>query len=253
YLEICSSAVVSDEPYAKSALDGIRQVLCSDLDEFTHEYPCHSPEEWRWFLMHVRPIEWSGGRHLTIVHENITGRKLAELAAEQMAMVDALTEIPNRRAFDDFLNNEYMRACRFEQPISLIMLDIDLFKIYNDSNGHLSGDDCLRKIAETLSSVALRPNDFTARYGGEEFAIVLGNTDLAAALQIAERARVAVEALAFRPVAGAAPEKLTISAGVARIDAKRNSNQSPRNLVEAADKQLYRAKESGRNTVCWPT
>nr|WP_246344071.1 GGDEF domain-containing protein [Acidocella aromatica] len=163
---------------------------------------------------------------------------MANAKLGQQNVTDALTGIPNRRAYDQKLTEEYSRAKRTGAPLSLLMLDIDNFKQYNDNFGHLAGDSALQSVARVLLS-SLRPYDFLARYGGEEFAIILPSTDLADAIVVAERVRGLVAASEFPH------RKFTISVGVSRLDV----DAGTRALVQAADNGLYRAKASGRNKV----
>lgn len=169
-----------------------------------------------------------------------------ELAA--LALEDGLTGLANRRRFDAALDEEYARAMRNETPLSLIMLDVDFFKKYNDEYGHPQGDECLKKISKTLKTASARPGDLVARYGGEEFAILLPGADTPGAVAVAERVRMAIQAINIvhaENVGGA----VTISAGAASFIPSRKNN-SPADLVLAADQALYEAKESGRNRVC---
>ncbi len=169
---------------------------------------------------------------------------------EALSTLDGLTGIPNRRRFDELLKIEWLRAIREAAPISLIMLDIDHFKLFNDNYGHIEGDDCLRKVANCLSCAMSRPADFAARYGGEEFSVILPTTDAEGAVTVANTLLQHIAELqiphAFSPVA----DRITISQGVATMLPKRE--ESPVILVEKADKCLYAAKQSGRNRyISW--
>ena len=179
-------------------------------------------------------------------------RKLAERESElraanhhleQLALRDGLSGLPNRRSFDARLAATW-RAAEPSSPISLLMLDVDHFKLFNDTNGHLEGDNCLRLIGKTLEST-LRRGDFAARYGGEEFVVLLPGVDSAQAHEIAERARGEIEAL--RIAHEAAPSGfVTLSVGIATFTPQEASEQA---LIEAADAALYEAKRRGRNRV----
>lgn len=166
---------------------------------------------------------------------------------ENIVHLDGLTGIRNRRFFDDALTNEWRRGGRRGSPLSLIMIDIDHFKKFNDTYGHIIGDDCLRQVADTLSDTVRRPADFVARYGGEEFSAVLPDTDADAARLIAELMRKRVESLEISH-SGSSSEVVTVSLGVATVVPRRSSD--PEMLVQSADKMLYEAKEGGRNQVC---
>lgn len=159
------------------------------------------------------------------------------------AVRDALTGVYNRLFFEAQFPKEFDRAKRAAQPLSLVIVDVDHFKQYNDAFGHLEGDRCLTAVARALAEVLLRPGDFVARYGGEEFAIVLPETDLLGASEIAERARQAVRGLNLETPAPAG--HVTISAGCASTVA--HETRLPDDLARAADAALYRAKSAGRN------
>lgn len=171
----------------------------------------------------------------------------SERSFRRLATVDGLTGLANRREFDNALVREWRRCARGRLPISLVMIDIDHFKAYNDSHGHLAGDDALKAVAREIARVGQRPMDLVARYGGEEFAILLPETDLNGAMILAERARHGVERL-HTDVESQLLHPQTISAGVASRVPEPNSPPTP--LVEEADTHLYRAKAEGRNRVC---
>jgi diguanylate cyclase (GGDEF)-like protein/PAS domain S-box-containing protein len=168
-------------------------------------------------------------------------------ALQEMAMQDALTGLPNRRHFDSALAQEFKRAARDNAELSLIMIDLDHFKSYNDCYGHPAGDECLRRVAEAIASVPQRPADLVARYGGEELVMLLPNTTANGAATVA---RLAGEAVRQRRIPHSRnPEKIvTVSCGVASF-APGQDPQVAIMLVERADQALYRAKLAGRNRV----
>ncbi|MFZ1028145.1 MAG: PleD family two-component system response regulator [Limnoraphis robusta] len=166
---------------------------------------------------------------------------------ERLAAIDGLTEIPNRRQFDTVIEKEWWRAKRSEVPLSLILLDIDYFKKFNDGYGHSCGDECLRKVAQTLARSVQRSSDFVARYGGEEFAVILPETPLDAARDIAEKIRENVESLQLCHAFSDVSDYVTFSLGVATLIP--TDETSPQILIEMADQALYRAKANGRNQV----
>lgn len=176
-----------------------------------------------------------------LVRERTEQLEEANRRLEEMSFVDALTEIANRRQFEQMLDLEWRRAVRSGAPISLLLADIDHFKNYNDTYGHQVGDRCLRDVARVLDSVVQRAGDQVARYGGEEFAAILPETDEAGAMAIAERMRTSVESLETDG------GRVTISFGVASCTAGDQASSSA--LVKAADGALYDAKHAGRNTV----
>jgi diguanylate cyclase (GGDEF)-like protein len=168
---------------------------------------------------------------------------------ESLSLLDALTQIPNRRRFDETLISEWKRAARDETPLSLMMIDIDHFKQYNDYYGHGCGDSCLQSVASELCNSVSRPGDLVARYGGEEFVAILPDTDQASALKIAELMRQNIEMLGLPHAFPEVGAVVTISVGVA-TQVKVNPESSTKILSDAADKALYLAKEGGRNRVC---
>ncbi len=171
----------------------------------------------------------------------------ANIELQKLAALDALTGIANRRRFDEVMANEWQRAQRDFKPLSLLMVDVDCFKLYNDNLGHLAGDLCLKKVAAVLTENLKRPADLAARYGGEEFAIVLPETTAEGALTLAESCRSHLQSLAIEHPQ-AERGVVTISVGVATLvpDATRNAV----GLIALADKALYAAKTGGRNRVC---
>lgn len=164
-----------------------------------------------------------------------------------LSTIDGLTGIPNRRTFDEALNQEWRRSRRSQAPLSLLMMDIDFFKAYNDHYGHVSGDDCLRQIARGIAESAQRPADLAARYGGEEFAVLLPETDLAGAVFMAGKVQRSVESLNIRHAYSSAADHITLSIGVATIIP--TDQQSPLELIKSADEMLYEAKQRGRAQI----
>jgi diguanylate cyclase (GGDEF)-like protein/PAS domain S-box-containing protein len=167
-------------------------------------------------------------------------------AMESLVVVDALTGIANRRRFDEVLATEWRRALREGEKLSLLLIDADHFKRYNDTYGHVRGDSCLKQIAEAAMDVVLRPGDLVSRYGGEEFAVVLPGTDEAGAKAVAEDICLAVRNRRL-PHEGNAPGIVTVSVGCTTMVPQRG--KTPQDLIESADQALYRAKGRGRNRV----
>lgn len=184
---------------------------------------------------------------LTRVYNHITLKLKTDLL-EAHALLDGLTNIPNRRSFDARLDSEWKRALRTGHRLALIMIDIDYFKHYNDTLGHGAGDVCLRKVAAALTGSVERTCDLVARYGGEEFVVLLPNTNEDGTCQIAERMRYKVESLHIAHDRCDAMMWLTVSLGVASMVPQ--AHDTPAALLEQADRQLYLAKSSGRNRVC---
>ena len=176
-----------------------------------------------------------------------SNRKLEESNEflQRLSILDGLTGIANRRHFDEILQHEWKIGLRANLGLSVILLDIDYFKKFNDNYGHQGGDDCLKEVAATLSDSLHRPGDFLARYGGEEFVAILPNTDAKGAAIIAEQMRANIEAKNIPHAHSDVADHVSISLGVAAMLPDKSS--SPENLVARADEALYKAKEEGRN------
>jgi diguanylate cyclase (GGDEF)-like protein len=171
---------------------------------------------------------------------------------EEYAFIDALTEIPNRRRFDEVMEREWHRACRSAYPITLMLIDIDHFKLYNDTYGHGQGDDCLRSVATAMACSLRRAGDFVARYGGEEFAAVLPDTSASQALDTAKSIQNAVDALKISHESSPVLPHVTISIGIATMTPNAvEAAFDQRALMEAVDKKLYEAKSLGRHTISY--
>ena len=165
-----------------------------------------------------------------------------------MAMLDGLTGVANRRKLEARLEAAWSQACRDNGPLSLIMIDVDYFKKYNDHYGHQSGDQCLRRLAMALAATLNRPYDLLARYGGEEFACLLPDTDLAGAERVAQKMLAAVAELRIEHLASEVGPQVSLSLGVATVLA--SARLTPQELLRCADEQLYLAKAGGRARVC---
>ena len=166
---------------------------------------------------------------------------------QRLSSLDGLTGLANRRQFDETLQQEWQRAIRTNMPLSLIFVDIDFFKRYNDHYGHQAGDDCLKEVAAALQTTIHRPADLVSRYGGEEFVMVLPDTAEEGALAVAEKVLATVTGLRIPHENSDAADHVTLSMGVAT--ARPQEGAQPQQLVESADKMLYRAKDRGRNCI----
>jgi diguanylate cyclase (GGDEF)-like protein len=195
----------------------------------------------------VYQLESRERRLAKLVSEKTEELKKANDELRHLANSDGLTKIGNRRRFEHFLADEWHRAVRFKTEISLILLDIDHFKLFNDHYGHQAGDECLQKVAEALAGTIHRPTDLVARFGGEEFAIVLGGTDSEGAVNIAKQAMESIKNLQIPHGRSKTGDHLTISLGVATIFPKFETTEA--DLIKAADETLYRSKENGRNQI----
>ncbi|HAP42508.1 MAG TPA: diguanylate cyclase response regulator [Spirochaetaceae bacterium] len=164
------------------------------------------------------------------------------------SMMDSLTALANRRRFMEALSAEWFRAVRYSTWLAILFIDIDDFKQYNDRYGHIAGDDCLKAVASAIRQVPKRSHDLVARWGGEEFVCILPDASEAAAAQLAERMRLAVQSLALEHAAGSTGRVVTISVGLAGI--KPDREHKFETLIELADQALYRAKKTGKNRVC---
>lgn len=200
------------------------------------------------------PIEYRGKPAFQVIIEDISKRKLAEQKLKEanellqhLSSTDGLTGVANRRAFDDHLEVEWQRSIRSSTHLSLIMLDIDHFKAYNDTYGHQGGDECLKQVATTIKKALKRPGDFVFRYGGEEFGVILPETPEEGARRVAENIRAAIEELQIPHIGSKVSEWVTISLGTATMVPTKNT--TPSTLIASADKALYEAKQDGRNRV----
>jgi len=192
------------------------------------------------------PIHDPAGAIIAAVEtlRDITAQKLRQVELESLAAHDGLTGLHNRRSFDDRLVEEARRAARDGRPLSLLMIDIDFFKPYNDAYGHQAGDECLRTVAQGISGALSRAGDFAARYGGDEFAVVLPDTAQSGAARVAARMRRRVDELRVQHRASTVSGGLTLSIGGVAAAAFAGRPQA---LVAAADAALYSAKAGGRN------
>jgi diguanylate cyclase (GGDEF)-like protein len=184
---------------------------------------------------------------LGLIGLGLVGRKLDSSfnTIKHQAVMDALTGIPNWRSFSESINREFSRSRRDKRPLSVIMCDIDNFKAYNDLYGHSAGDDCLINVARGVKGSLRRPGDFCARYGGEEFVVILSNTGLLGAMQVAEQIRSVIQDMRIKHSNSPPALVVTVSLGVATLND--DSITSYKELVKHADAALYRAKKSGKN------
>lgn len=180
------------------------------------------------------------------IHNHLI-HKLQKDLLRSNALIDGLTGVANRRKFDEDLLTAWAQCARERTPISLILLDVDFFKLYNDRYGHQIGDKCLQLIADTIANSLQRPYDLTARYGGEEFACILPYTDLKGAVYVAEQILANIRELTIEHLDSKNNHIVTLSAGVASIIP--TSEEKPDMLVKVADRQLYLSKNNGRGRV----
>lgn len=166
---------------------------------------------------------------------------------EALSFKDGLTGIANRRRFDASLEVEWQTACNSRLPLSLVLIDVDLFKQYNDTYGHIQGDKCLTDVAQTLNLALAGPRDLVARYGGEEFILILPETDALGARRVAERCQRLIEKQAIVHAQSPHGQMLTVSIGVGTV--MPSHDMGPSEFIQAVDRQLYAAKQNGRNRI----
>lgn len=179
--------------------------------------------------------------------DNLVELQEARDSLEQLSITDELTRLSNRRHFDNILQQEYQRMSRSQAFLSVIMIDIDYFKAFNDTYGHHEGDNCLRLVAKAIKNTVRRSQDLACRYGGEEFCCILPETDHQAAIFIATNIKKSIAAIHIRHEGSKIADHVTASLGVASISYDKNI--PPDQIVKAADAQLYWAKKNGRNCV----
>lgn len=183
--------------------------------------------------------------------ELVVAKEIAEDAnqkLEQLVNLDGLTQVANRRCFNERLQAEWQHLAGEQQPLSLILFDVDKFKLYNDYYGHLGGDDCLIRIAQTVQQMVHRPTDLVARYGGEEFSVLLPNTDLAGAIEVAQSIQKAIHDQAIPHVQSDIKDIVTLSLGITSVIP--TCDIKPDTLIASADRALYNAKQQGRDRYC---
>ncbi|MEM1252438.1 MAG: diguanylate cyclase [Cyanobacteria bacterium P01_H01_bin.21] len=242
-------------PEHVTAIYQARRILAQSKsgDTCENEYRLlHKNGSWRWMLCRETIFQWNEDgtpQQLLGTATDITTHKENAAALEQqnealtaLAMVDSLTQIANRRAFDEFLDNAW--TTHNHSPLTLILCDIDYFKLYNDTYGHQAGDTCLKNVAHALQTAVKRQLDLVARYGGEEFAVVLPNTSSAGAQHVAQSIQSAISDLKIDHSLSSISNYLTLSMGVASVDS--TITGSPKELIVAADRGLYQAKSAGR-------
>lgn len=201
----------------------------------------------------TKPIHWAVLRQRVrrLIQQSQLLKQL-EVAAEvfqRLASIDALTQLANRMMFDTYLDQEWRRMFRNGEPLSILLCDVDLFKIYNDVHGHQLGDQCLRQVAQVIGDVAQRPGDLAARYGGEEFAIILSNTFLPGAVHVAELLQARMRSLQLPHPDSTVKPYVTLSVGITSASSEQIARFLPEDLIAAADRALYQAKAAGRDRI----
>ena len=210
-------------------------------------HQCCQPRQWQ--QSEINLFNQLAGQAAIAIQQSELYHQLQQANQElqRLACSDGLTQVANRRCFDDTLNTQWQWLAREQSSLSLILCDVDYFKFYNDTHGHLAGDDALRQVAKAISQTVKHPADLVARYGGEEFAVILPNTDIEGAIAVARDIQINVSALQMPHPHSQVSEFITLSLGVATITP--HSQLSPAILIAAADQGLYQAKAQGRNCV----
>ena len=210
-------------------------------------HQCRHPRQWQ--QSEINLFNQLAGQAAIAIQQSELYHQLQQANQElqRLACSDGLTQVANRRCFDDTLNTQWQWLAREQSSLSLILCDVDYFKLYNDTHGHLAGDDALRQVAKAISQIVKHPADLVARYGGEEFAVILPNTDIERAIAVARDIQINISALQMPHPHSQVSEFITLSLGVATITP--HSQLSPAILIAAADQGLYQAKAQGRNCV----
>ncbi|MFW2829221.1 GGDEF domain-containing protein [Sphingomonas sp. ID0503] len=240
-----------DEPMVRAIND---RLISGELREATVQCRMvHRDGHDVWIEANARLSDGGDGAAagVVMVMRDVSERKRLEDELRTLAATDGLTGLLNRRAFDEELEREWHRTVRDSAQMSLLMIDVDHFKSFNDLYGHQAGDECLKVVAAAVKNCARRPGDSAARYGGEELAVILPGTDSSGASDVAEAIRMQVEALGVDHAMGIGDAmRVTVSIGVGTAFARSGASvQMPAGLVQAADTALYKAKDLGRNRV----
>lgn len=232
--------------------------IMGGASKYTYETIKEKDGVFRHFIVSAKPLLDARGKVVGVIEsfQDITQRKQAEKALEEsnrqleaLSNTDGLTGIANRRRFDEVLAQEHARHARSGAELSLILLDIDFFKLFNDCYGHVAGDECLQLVAQVIADCVARPADLAARYGGEEFACILPETDSAGAIVIAEKIRLQIMARAIPHNDSKVADCVTASLGVATVQC--TPGGSVMDIITQVDKLLYQAKSAGRNRVAF--
>ncbi len=244
YLKVCHNGLDDAGDPVCNTTSGILEVVNGLRDYYEAEYPCDSLDQRRWYILRATPLKGWKSKLFVISHIEITDRKIMEDKLQLLSKTDPLTGLANRKHLNDFLMVEWKRGLRSQKPMSVLLIDIDHFKQYNDRYGHIQGDDCLIKVSNIINQSVHRCSDLVARFGGEEFIIVMGETHAAMA------EKVAIE-LCNRVREAKLPHQegkvVTVSIGVSTLIPAQHLDEIV--LLAQADKALYLAKRNGRNRV----
>lgn len=246
YFSPCLASTREGDEYGSLAVAGFRQLQSGEREHFQLEYPCHSPARDRWFLLEVTRFTLSDETFFVVSHMNITQRVKLEQDAIAQANRDGLTEIGNRKAFNDFMDTEARRCHRYGTPMSLMVLDVDDFKAINDTFGHQAGDDCLKGVARILSDYTERASDFCARYGGDEFVVAWSYVCHDKVEELANKILRQVNQLGTQGLSDKRYGPVSASIGVITTVPEDDNWQL---LLSKADSLMYQAKHWGKNRV----
>lgn len=243
YLKLCSQSKTA----TNSLIDGIRDVIKMEREFFYGEYACDGGDHKNWFSLTVSPIAQEKDCYFSITTKNISAQKSIEEKVAQLSLIDALTHIPNRRYFEQFLHEEWQRCSRIGAPISLAIIDLDNLSFISDSLGEKAEQECLEKVGETLKKFAKRPSDICARYSRGEFSIVYGNTSLEKSQFLLNKIIDDLRNLKIHNSDSYETSGVTASVGLSAMYPGKNNNE--RDLINRADSLLYAARQNGQNQL----
>ncbi|MBB6520008.1 sensor domain-containing diguanylate cyclase [Pseudoteredinibacter isoporae] len=247
YKSSCLPSENDGDEFVVLAMRGLAEIKAGQRHSFIMEYPCHSPDQDRWFIMRIDRFISEGLMYFVISHQDISDRVRLEQEARSLARIDALTNIANRRTFDEFVQSEWGHCKRSNQTLSIAILDLDDFKLINDNCGHQHGDECLKEVAKILSMYTGRASDICARYGGEEFVLAWGNMGHEKSLELSKRILKEINNIKVRYNDGKLYGRLTASIGLYTASPCLEKVEQG---VFNADELMYRAKRIGKNSIC---
>ena len=247
YLDVCNTSASAGNEYSQSAAQGIRQIISGEQTQFHLDYPCDAPDKMHWYRMTINPLQQISQPSYLIRHQEITDTVNYIEHLEGLTDTDPLTGLGNDRCFNVALDSEWRRDTRTGSPLSLLFLDIDEFKLYNEQNGHIAGDAVLIQIATILKRYSRRPGDCAARYKGETFALLLGNTGPNSAIKMGRAILQAIRELTIEHALTAKRKIITASMGIATTYPLQGL--SVHTITALADRKMYRAKRKGGDSL----
>lgn len=249
YLFVCHEGFDDIGIKINNTTYGIFDVIKGKIPSYEADYPCFiistkKTTKERWFKMHFAKLPNLSESLYIVTHSDISERKLSEDRVTLLSMRDALTGLSNRRHLNDFIKAEWIRGMRTQKKLSVLMIDIDFFKEYNDAFGHIIGDNCICQVSDTIKKIARRPYDLAARFGGEEFVVVFGETELVQAVNFAKSLCKKISDLNILHTQN---RLVTVSIGVSSMQPDNKQDETV--ILNQADSALYMAKKNGRNRV----